>query len=114
MSSDIEAWLAGLKVGDEVIVSTHYCYEIEISYEIEIISRARGTYVEIGNMTYNRNDGWSRGTNGPYRYRITAPTTEICEAIEATRLHAALKQRVEKNHLTLDQLRRILAITEEV
>ena len=84
---DDKEWLAGLKAGDEVVVSSGYVQRVPA---IHRVTRVTGTLVIVGASRYRKSDGYAPG-NGYHRGRIVQPTPERRDIAEEKMLRARLE-----------------------
>jgi hypothetical protein len=105
------AWLAGLKVGDEVAVKSRN------TTRIKKLTRATPTLIGIETSeTFDRTSGMQRGKRDRWDFLHIEPVTDdIRNTLVRSRIMSRLVglswSTVEA--LTLDQLRRITAILDE-
>lgn len=83
-----KAWLASLKVGDEVCVITRYYTHIKK------IERTTANYFVVGLERFRRDNGRVTGT---HYYSLQPVTEQVREAVELVNLHAWVRS-LEVSH----------------
>jgi len=101
---EYQKWLDGLKIGDEV-----YCTWTKSVEKVQHITKGR--QIDVRNNRYKNGEYWS-GHRWDSTYKIQPVTQAVLDGIELLKLKNK-HYRINVEHLTLDQLRRIDAIVSE-
>lgn len=99
-------WLAGLEVGDEVVVNW------SMSHGLGKVTHCTATQIHVGASKFRRKDGYGCG---PHRGSISMPTQEIRDDIEKDKLvnRVARMEWSTVKKMSLEKLRRIAAILDD-
>ena len=101
-----KAWLASLKVGDEVAVTGSY------TTTIARVTRTTATLIIIGDTRYRRDNGRETPNHAWHNDYLKPATAAVRAEIEERKLRAR-SENISFRELSLDKIRRILAIVEE-
>lgn len=111
-SDERKAWLAQLKVGDEVVIQGYY------GRALRKVVKITPTQFVVGNSRFRRSNGLECGDKGYGRHHLVAPTDELreemIESLDRNTLSVSLDWwRTKVRDAPIATVRKLLAVLAE-